>query len=170
VLAAHQQAVTHPVGLDDGKQVRRGTEGGPVMASALNNPVYRILVRNSSTVKNTWVVSGPSRRMTWLYVHSPIPVQMRLRQPVVAFLRHVAQELPANPAGRRGLRSWTLRKASNWAYPPCVVHEQESGPARLHVYARVPAAVLLEPPALTFLREALADLPATADLEAVLVA
>lgn len=140
------------------------------MAPIQDGPVYRIMVRNSRSVPATWVVSGPSHRRVWLYVHSAVPVQVRLRRPVVAFLSHVAAELAAEPTGVRGLRAWTIRPASNWDYPPLVVQEQEFGPARLHVFARVPSVVALVPPVVSFLGEALADLPSISDVRAVLAA
>ena len=133
-------------------------------------PIYRILVRDSHAIPHTWVVSGPSRRQTWLYVHSAVPVQGRLRRPVVAYLRHVAAGLPGELIGVRGLQPWTIQPASNWAYPPLVAQEQDYGPARLHVFARVPAVVALVPSVLAFLTDALADLPATGDLATVLAA
>ena len=72
--------------------------------------------------------------------------------------------------GVRRLRPGTTQPAASGAYPPLVAQEQDYGPARLHVFARVPAVVALVPSVLAFLTDALADLPATGDLATVLAA
>jgi hypothetical protein len=104
----------------------------------------------------TCVVAGPNRRMTWLYVHATTPTVLRLHPPVVRFLRDVLDELPKVSG-----KSWLLPRDTSLTYPQCVTGWRDTQMC-LYVFAATPSTIPLAPRIVAFLREALADLPATA--------
>lgn len=130
-------------------------------------PLYRMLRKDSVTQQYTCVVAGPSRREAWLYVHAPAPTVLRLRPPVVEFLRGVLAELDTAPGSGSDSRHWALPKGPDCRYPACVVVGQDRADVWLHVFAATPTAVKLVPRVATFLRDALADLPAADEVRAV---
>jgi hypothetical protein len=122
--------------------------------SAEPKPVYRAMIRHLDNLP-TCVVAGPSRRVTWLYVHATTPTVLRLHPPVVRFLRDVLAELPEVS------RSWMLPRDTSLSHPQCVTYWRDAQ-AWLYVFAATPSTIPLAPRIVAFLREALADLPATA--------
>jgi hypothetical protein len=125
--------------------------------SAVSKPVYRAMIRHLDGLP-TCVVAGPNRRVTWLYVHATTPTVLRLHPPVVRFLRDVLAELSE---GSSESRSWMLPRDTSLSHPQCVTYWRDTQ-AWLYVFAATPSAIPLAPRIVAFLREALADLPATA--------
>jgi hypothetical protein len=129
----------------------------------LDDPVYRILWKDSCIPLPTCVVAGPDRRNTWLYVHASTPTVLRLHPPVVAFLWDVLEELlgagaDVDPAD--GAVVWSLPAEHGLSHPECVV-AWTGDHAWLSVLAATPSTVLLHPTLQEFLRTALAGLPAS---------
>jgi hypothetical protein len=94
--------------------------------------------------------------MTWLYVHATTPTVLRLHPPVVRFLRDVLAELPEVSSKSR----WVLPRNTSLTHPQCVT-ESRDGQLWLYVFAATPSTIPLVPRIVAFLREALADLPAS---------
>jgi len=117
--------------------------------------VYRAMVRDWDSLP-TCVVAGPNRKMTWLYVHATTPTVLRLHPPVVRFLRDVLAELPEVSDKLR----WVLPRDTSLTHPQCVTGGRD-GQLWLYVFAATPSTIPLAPRIVAFLREALADLPAS---------
>jgi len=124
--------------------------------SQVANPICRVMTKDIDGVA-TFAVYGPNRRLVWLSVHSVTPTVVRLWPEVVRFLRDTLDDL-ADPSNVSML--WRLP----WAdiHPEYVVIRVPDGSPWLHVFAASPNAIQLTPDRMTFLREALADLPAMA--------
>lgn len=120
-------------------------------------PVYRAMMRDADNLP-ACVVAGPNPRTTWLYVHTTTPTVLRLHPPVVRFLRDVLAELPEAPDKSR---SWLLPRDISLSNPQCVTYWRDAQ-TWLYVFAATPSAIPLAPRIVAFLRDALADLPATA--------
>lgn len=123
----------------------------------MTKQVYRAMTRHLDSLP-TCVVAGPNHRLTWLYVHATTPTVLRLHPPVVRFLRDVLAELPEVPGESR---SWLLPRNSKLSHPQCVTYWSDAH-TWLYVFTATPSAIPLAPRIVAFLREALADLPATA--------
>jgi hypothetical protein len=96
-----------------------------------------------------------------LYVHGSTPTVLRLHPPVVRFLRDVLAALPDIPDRDRSMSSWLLPRDTGLSYPQLVTGWRDPH-AWLYVFVATPSTVPLAPRIVAFLREALADLPATA--------
>ena len=120
-----------------------------------DSPVYRVMLKDLLDSLPTCVVAGPNRHRTWLYVHTPTPLVLRLHPQVVDFLRDVLAELADGHTLHR-----SLGKDPTMSYPDCLV-VGHGNRAWLHVFATTPSAVKLHPRTVDFLQEAMADLPAT---------
>lgn len=123
-------------------------------------PVYRVLLKSSwqGEALPTCVVAGPNRHRAWLYVHAATPTVLRLHPQVVHFLLDALTGV-VTPAAGTGTACRQLRRDTAISYPECVVIRYGSR-AWLHVFAATPSAVLLAPPVVKFLLDALAELPA----------
>lgn len=123
-------------------------------SSRATDPICRIMTKGVDGVA-TFAVYGPNRHMVWLAVHALTPTVVRLWPQVVRFLRDALDEL-ADPATEP---IWWRLPATN-AYPEYVVITTPCGDPWLHVFAASPNAIRLTKTRMTFLRQALADLPA----------
>lgn len=123
---------------------------------AVQSPVYRVLLRNSSSVVSTIVVAGPHRRMVWLYGHGVSPMVLRLGPEVVGFLRGVFEDLRRE---RGTARHWSLAAGRANRHPGCVVTDDGERVA-LHVLAQSPSTLDLTEPVVAFLADVLGELPA----------
>lgn len=119
-------------------------------------PVYRVLLRNSSSVVHTCVVAGPHRRMVWLYGHGVSPMVLRLVPEVVGFLRGVLADMERD---RGAARHWSLPTGRVNRHPALVVSDDRERVV-LHVLAQSPSTLDLTAPVVTFLADVLAELPA----------
>jgi hypothetical protein len=124
--------------------------------SQVANPICRVMTKDVDGVA-TFAVYGPNRRLVWLSVHSVTPTVVRLWPEVVRFLRDTLDEL-ADPSNASMM--WRLPWADT--HPEYVVFKVPDGSPWLHVFAASPNAIRLTADRVTFLRDALADLPAMA--------
>lgn len=126
----------------------------------VRQPIYRPLLRNSTTVQHTCVVAGPDRETVWLYVHAAAPTVLRLNRDVVGFLCPALALLASSGLGRdSGPWFWNLEARER---NPALVITGRGVEVRLHVFTPTPTAVALTPPVVQFLVESLADLPSRA--------
>jgi hypothetical protein len=124
--------------------------------SQVSNPICRVMTKDVDGVA-TFAVYGPNRKLVWLSVHSVTPTVVRLWPEVVRFLRDTLDEL-ADPSNASMM--WRLPRSD--IHPEYVVIKVPDGSPWLYVFAASPNAIRLTPDRVTFLREALADLPAMA--------
>ena len=128
----------------------------------VSNPLCRIMPKHHDS-HPTCMIIGPNRHTTWLTVHAPTPTLLRLHPPVVGFLHEALTQIvtTADPS-----LTLTLAKDTQLYFPACVVTGCRDGEAWLYVCAATPSAVRLHRRLIQFLREALADLPATPPIDA----
>jgi hypothetical protein len=122
-------------------------------------PVYRASLKDGDGFP-TVVVAGPTRDRgrVWLYVHDLTPTVLRLRPPVVRFLRDALADVAdwlVQPEIGRGVLVWTLPRET--PDPECVL-VASGWRVWLHVFAASPSVVRLNTRMVAFLLEALADL------------
>jgi len=118
--------------------------------------ICRVMTRDADG-QSTFAVYGPNRDLVWLSVHAVTPTVVRLWPLVVRFLRDTLDDLadPSNPT-----LLWRLPAAA--VHPEYVVIRVPAGDPWLYIFAASPNAISLTPDRITFLQDALAELPTMA--------
>jgi hypothetical protein len=121
-------------------------------------PFYRRLAQGDD--HPTLVVAGADRRTVWLYVHDRSPTILRLRRPVVGWLRWTLPQIDALPNQPHEFLTLELERATGYEHPRLRLVANGKGNASLYVHATTVTAVPLPPAVVGFLHEQLANLPA----------
>ena len=122
----------------------------------LTGPICHVMTRDVDGVA-TFVIYGPNTKLVWLSIHTPTPTVVRLWPLVVRFLRDTLEDL-ADPTNSTLL--WQLPAAS--AHPEYVVIRMPDDAPWLYLFGPSPNAFRLTPSRITFLQNALTELPAMA--------
>ena len=122
----------------------------------LTGPICHVMTRDVDGVA-TFVVYGPNTKLVWLSIHTPTPTVIRLWPLVVRFLRDTLEDL-ADPTNSTLL--WQLPAAS--VHPEYVVIRVPDSEPWLYLCGPSPNALRLTNRRITFLRDALAQLPTMA--------
>jgi hypothetical protein len=125
------------------------------MGKRESGPICRVMTRWDDGVA-TLSVFGPNRTMIWWAVHATAPTIVRLWPHVVRFMRDALDELSDST---NQTTAWRLPYKVAEYNPEIAVFRVKDGHPWLYVFAASPSAVRLTPARVSFLREALADLP-----------
>jgi hypothetical protein len=121
----------------------------------MTDSICRVMTRDTDG-QSTFAVYGPNRDLVWLSVHAVTPTVVRLWPLVVRFLRDTLDDLadPSNPT-----LLWRLPAA---VHPEYLVIRVPAGDPWLYIFAASPNAISLTPDRITFLQDALSELPTMA--------
>jgi hypothetical protein len=124
--------------------------------SRISRPICRVMTRGTDGAA-TFAVYGPNRNMVWLSMHATTPTIIRLWPLVVRFLLDTLNDL-ADPTNIT--MQWCL--PSSTQHPELVIIRVPDSDPWWYLFAASPNAIQLTRERLTFLRKALAELPAMA--------